>query len=217
MPESQIYQLYPTPLYQGQMNIDDKDKDFIIKQEYMRMPTDNGSFSVNHHLLDLNELSQMRKDIITHMNVFTRNYLTVPDKFNFYMQNSWAVKHERKDWAQGHVHSNSLLSGVLYLQTDETSGDICFHKPTGLTNIFPECVNLPFEQQTPHNSEEWCIRPRPGDILIFPAHLYHSVRPNNSNMDRYVIAFNFHVEGELYSKGSKINYLKLYNGNEKKI
>lgn len=214
MPESIIYQLYPTPLYVGIMDIDNRDKDFIYNQNYVRMKTDNGDFTDNHYLLELKELSNLKKDIMTHLNVFLKKYLTVPDKLNFYMQNSWAVKHHKNDSAQGHIHQNSLLSGVVYLKTDEQSGEICFHKPTGLTNIFHESVNIPFEENLSHNSDNWCITPKPGDILIFPSHLYHSVRPNKSYIDRYSLAFNFYVEGELYSKDCKIDYLKLVKGNE---
>jgi len=33
-------------------------------------------------------------------------------------------------------------------------------------------------------------------ILLFPSHLTHAVKPNNSNEDRYSIAFNYILRGE---------------------
>ena len=37
------------------------------------------------------------------------------------------------------------------------------------------------------------IRPKTGQIVIFPSYLLHSVYPNNSDQDRITIAVNSHL------------------------
>ena len=89
-----------------------------------------------------------------HLDVYTKKYLNVKKHIKFYMQNSWAVRHQSDDWGQSHIHANSLLSGVYYIQTKKNSGDICFHKPMGYTNIFHSSTNVPFEKFDNHNCDK---------------------------------------------------------------
>ena len=98
---------------------------------------------------------------------------------------------------------------MCYLKTKKDSGDIVFHKPDGYTNLFHSSIAILFDEYENHNSDSYGITPEDGDILIFPSHLSHSIKENISDIDRYSLSFNFHIEGELYSKNSKIDYLKL--------
>jgi len=209
MNKAKVIQLFPISVYNDKISVDENTKKFIISQDYERMFSGNGNFSVNKYLLNEPECANLKNQIMEQCDVFTRKYLTVKDNINFYMQNSWAVKHDKDDWGQQHEHSNSLLSGVLYLETNKDSGDICFHKPYGYTNLFHSSTHIPFNDYETHNSDVYRHTPENGDILIFPAHLHHSINANKSNIIRYSLAFNFHISGELYSKNSRIDYLKL--------
>lgn len=209
MTESKVLQLFPISIYQSKIDIDENTKSFLYSQEYERMFSGNGDFTKNKYILETPECSKLKNEIMKQLNIFTKNYLTVKDNIKFYMQNSWAVKHQKNDWGQPHVHGNSLLSGVCYLKTNKDSGNIVFHKPDGYTNLFHSSTMIMFNEYDNHNSDVYDIVPEEGDIIIFPSHLMHSIKRNNSDMDRYSLAFNFHVEGELYSKDSKIDYLKL--------
>ena len=209
MSESRVLQLFPISVYQSKIDIDENIKSFLYSQECERMFSGNGDFSKNKYILETNECVNLKKQIMKQLDVFTRKYLTVKNNIRFYMQNSWVVKHHKGDWGQQHKHGNSLLSGVCYLKTNKDSGNIVFHKPDGYTNLFHSSTLIQFNDYENHNSDDWDITPEEGDILIFPSHLLHSIRSNNSDMERYSLAFNFHIEGELYSKNSKIDYLKL--------
>ena len=209
MPESKVLQLFPISVYQSKININQDVKSFVYSQEYERMFSGNGDFTKNKYLLESSECADLKKQIMQQLDVFTKKYLTVKDDIKFYMQNSWAVKHYKGDWGQKHCHANSLLSGVCYLKTNEKSGDIVFHKPDGYTNLFHSSTLILMDKYDNHNCDEWGITPKEGDILIFPSHLTHSIRSNDSDIERYSLSFNFHIEGELYSKHSKIDYLKI--------
>jgi ectoine hydroxylase-related dioxygenase (phytanoyl-CoA dioxygenase family) len=45
-------------------------------------------------------------------------------------------------------------------------------------------------------AEKYILNVKEGTIVIFPSHLEHSVEKNNSNENRYSIAFNFYVRGK---------------------
>ena len=207
--KAKVLQLFPISVFQSKIDINEDTKKFLCSQEYERMLSNNGNFSKNKYVLETTECSNLKKDIMKQLDVFTKKYLTVKDNVRFYMQNSWVVEHHKNDWGQPHLHGNSLLSGVCYIKTEKDSGNIIFHKPDGYTNLFHSSTMILFNEYDNHNCDDWGITPEDGDILIFPSHLMHSIKHNNSNVDRYSLAFNFHVEGELYSKTSKIDYLKL--------
>jgi uncharacterized protein (TIGR02466 family) len=209
MSEASVIQLFPISVYHNKINIDEDIKKFIISQEYERMYSGNGDFTVNKYLLNTPECVNLKKQISEQLDVFTRKYLTVKNDINFYMQCSWGVKHKKGDWGQQHEHANSLLSGVLYLETDKDSGSICFHKPYGYTNLFHSSTHIPFNEFETHNADVYHHVPENGDILLFPSHLHHSIKENRSNIIRYSIAFNFHISGELKTADSKIDYLKI--------
>lgn len=69
-----------------------------------------------------------------------------------------------------HDHdSDSALSAVSYLQADPHSGNLYF---------------------AVDNKEDIEIEPRVGEIILFPPHLRHGVRPNQSTKERISLAFN---------------------------
>lgn len=69
-----------------------------------------------------------------------------------------------------HDHaSDAALSAVSYLQADLNSGNLYF---------------------AVDNEEDIEIVPRVGDIVLFPPHLRHGVRPNLSTNKRISLAFN---------------------------
>ena len=53
--------------------------------------------------------------------LFVDSYLRIDDSnFEWYMLNSWVVEHEPNDYAHMHSHANSLISGVFYVQGQNT-------------------------------------------------------------------------------------------------
>ena len=102
----------------------------------------------------------MKKAIQRSIDDFVFNQLHVADDVQFYVTNSWAVKHSPGDWAQFHVHTNCLLSGVYYFDVKENQGELCFTKDLGNANtIFPLNVNLEFKENNLFNSKRWYMKP----------------------------------------------------------
>lgn len=209
MNNAKVIQLFPISVFTSNIGVDEKDREFLTNLDFERMPSENGNFTKNKNVLDFEECKQLKNKIIKALNGYVRNYLQVSKNVNFYLQNSWVNEHLPTDWAQPHIHQNSLISGVYYIKTFENSGDITFLKPDGYTNLFHSSINIEFDNKDAHNTDRLSYQPVDGDLLIFPSHLMHMIGKNKNEQKRYSMGFNFFAEGELYSKDAKIDYLNL--------
>tara|TARA_Y100001937_G_C7115472_1_gene329946 strand:- start:294 stop:950 length:657 start_codon:yes stop_codon:yes gene_type:complete len=207
--EYKIVHLFPTTLFVNNIGVDEEVRNNVINEEVERMATNNGYFSKSKYLLDKPEYKNLKNKILKQLNLYTKHYLKISDNQSFFLQNSWSVKHVPGDWAHEHTHGNSMISGIYYVKTTKKSGGVMFTKPQGYTNLFHSNIRVKFDEDTLQNSETCHQDPVEGNLLLFPSHLVHSVQKNLSDEDRYCIAFNFFIEGEFFTKESKIDYLKI--------
>ena len=87
---------------------------------------------------------------------------------------------------KAHSHPNNFLSGTYYAVTPEGASAITFHDPrpqAGLIAPQPERL-------TPMNGGKITFDVAPGDLLLWPSWLRHSVPPNRSGEDRLTLSFN---------------------------
>ncbi len=86
-----------------------------------------------------------------------------------------------------HRHQHSLVSGALYINVDERSSPLCFENPNHLgvyENWNPGSLSK-------YNAEIFTIKPKSGEIVLFPSWLRHgSSMIENHTIDRTVISFN---------------------------
>ena len=192
--EFKVHNLWPIPIYHGEIPVKQEWKDVVINTEYERTHIDNSDISKDRYIL--NTIPDLKQDIENHCERFVRKYLTVKDNAQFYLQNSWCNIHGPKESSQIHFHASSLLSGVYYPILPKNSGDISFHKGSIYTNVFHQSIRFEYEENNNITAEQYVINLKEGDIVLFPSHLDHSVQRNNSNEKRYSIAFNFYVRGK---------------------
>ena len=103
----------------------------------------------------------------------------------------WANVNRAGNFNAMHTHPNSLLSGVVYLQTSGSEqGVIEFMdcregSPTTHWQGFSG-----FAQSTPFTEGVHSVAPKEGTILFFPGWLKHWVSPNLSDTERVSLSFN---------------------------
>lgn len=200
-----VIQLWPTPIYTNFLDCFDTNLvELISDEEYETMFNETGSYSTNKNLLLEKKYEKIKQEIDKHVDIFCKKIIEVDPQLDFYMTNSWAVKMDKDNFAEAHTHSNSLISGVLYLHSNKDFGKIVFHKH--YDNIFqntlvPNCTNF-----NNINSLNWGVDPQPGLIILFPSFLRHSVQPSNTDVSRLSVAFNYFMKG---STGNKENYLEI--------
>jgi uncharacterized protein (TIGR02466 family) len=194
----EIIPLFSVPVFAGNISIDCQIiLDTIIDLNY-RKYSNSGYCSENQNILDLRELSFLKKEIDKLFNIYLHEVLMYQktSDFNFLMETSWVNLHKPKDFAPSHCHKNSMYSFVFYVDVgdEENSGDIVFTsnvKSTYSNGAF----DIPISSYNVYNSLEWRVKPKNNMILIFPSHLDHCVTENQSRKDRYSIAGNYFCRG----------------------
>ena len=194
MPEFKTHNLWPIPVYEAEIPVNQEWKDAVINLEYERTHINNSDISKDRYILD--NIPDLKSDIESHCERFVRKYLAVKDNAKFYLQNSWCNIHGPNENSQIHYHASSLLSGVYYPILPKDSGNIAFHRGSIYTNIFHQSIRFEYEENNNLTAEKYVLNLKEGTIIIFPSHLDHSVQKNNSNEKRYSIAFNFYVRGK---------------------
>ena len=107
---------------------------------------------------------------------------------NYRIFSSWLTKTAPGDFSRSHRHSNSWLSGVYYPKGD-SGFSIRFHYDNR-TQFF-----TPPTEYNIYNSTEWVIVPEDNHLILFFSQLRHEIMLNQSNKDRYSLAFNILPKG----------------------
>jgi uncharacterized protein (TIGR02466 family) len=195
MKDFNIHNLWPTPVYQSNILLKDNWVKYCLGLKYNRMKSNNGDISKNKYVLD--DMIDLKNEIITHINLYTRKFLKIKKEIDFTFLNSWIIKHSPKDYANIHDHGNSILSGVYYLKVPKNSGDIQFFKNDTNYNICTPTIALEYNEYDNINCRYWTIKSTEGHIILFPSLLKHSVTANFSKDIRYSLSFNVFVKGNL--------------------
>jgi len=199
-----IYNLFSTPVFSSKIEILDNESFFIENLKFEKTEINNGNISVNKYVLNFKKLQKLKIKILNEINVFTRNYLKVKKNINFYITNSWVMEHELNNYAQTHLHSNSIISGVLYIKTPDQSGNICFNSNRINSSFFGSTINLEYDDYNILNCDKWTINVEKGLLLLFPSNALHSTEKCVSNEKRYCLAFNVFIKGKLGTKEDRI-------------
>lgn len=192
MSKPTIYPLFSTPVYVN--NVGDFAKPDIQALEYA---TGSYSFltSADKNVLDRPDFAYIREIVMREVNLYARELLKVSKNVEFYLTNSWVNIHRRGNSAIPHIHHNSLLSGVLYLKVNETSGDLVFQRDLLSLVPFPPALDLDMDSFNLYNCKTWGLKPKTNDICLFPSVVMHSVDPNESDEERVCLAFNVFARG----------------------
>jgi len=189
--------ILPYPIYKFQIDasLADRILDHVqtIKYEKNRSNDNNLDVHINYYHEEL--IKFFENSIKTVKNIYFREHI------NFPIVDCWANRYGPLEKISNHTHSNSVISGLYYANAEENFGSTVF-------NILdPWCSGF-FVDNTDYNlfriykdtyklhkvkSE---VFPEKGCLLLFPSHIYHSVKPNlNKNVPRYTISFNTFPSG----------------------
>lgn len=204
MNEFEVIPAFSSPIFNSHINfIGDEELKYIQNLKFNRTALKNGWITRQNNLLYDEELIELKKKIEERFNFFKSEILKIKEEF--YICDSWAIKHKKNDFSQIHNHSNSIFSGILYLDVDESSGKIIFE------DTQHETFNLSYSQWNIYNSKSWEFLPKRGQILIFPSKVNHLVMKSESRIERLALAFNFFLTK--YSSNSFTSRLEFNNEN----
>ena len=135
-------------------------------------------------------MKNLHEDLLVKINDYFKSVEDSNDKVELYITQSWLNYNEANTYHHEHWHTNSYISGVLYIKADENLDFIRFLNPRYSSFEFSNKNNFNI-----FNSGIWDFPVKSGSIIIFPSYLRHSVTNNTSNNERISLAFNVFLKG----------------------
>ena len=181
--KEELLQIFPTPLlivpYEQPI---DKELSYLKTISYRRQQQ-NGNFrSDDSYLLRNEEFKNIKNFLKESIDKFTANVLNT--KQRLVITQCWANRNPKGSQHHEHVHPNSIISGVMYFQINEKLPPISFSKDR------QDGMKLDPEKYNHMNSETFMLPCKPGELILFPSSLKHSVPTNQSEEDRISVSFN---------------------------
>ena len=181
--KEELLQIFPTPLlivpYEQPL---DKELAYLKTISY-RKQEQNGNFrSDDSYLLRNEEFKDIKNFLKESIDKFTTNVLNT--KQRLVITQCWANRNPKGSQHHEHVHPNSIISGVMYFQINEKLPPISFTKDS------QDGMKLNPEKYNHMNSETFMLPCKPGELILFPSSLRHSVPTNHGEEDRISVSFN---------------------------
>lgn len=191
--KNEMIGLFPIPVMSSNIGREftQEEKDFMLK-----LPTKlnmGNVMSVDKNVLDYGELKNIRDFAQSKIEEYFQNIICPTTDASIYITQSWLNYTSKNQFHHKHSHSNSYLSGVIYIDTHPTEDKIHFSNP--INNLFP--LNMNSKQYHDFNAMDWWLPAQTGRILLFPSNLTHYVSNVQTDTQRISLAFNTFLRGEI--------------------
>lgn len=193
MNEMRTYELFPTPLYACELGRDltNEEYQFMTQQRWRSESNIGNRIGDDEFILNHDELADIKSEITKAINVYSEKVARHQSDMKLYITQSWLNWTTAGEYHHPHCHFNSLLSGILYIDVDETVDTITFHRRM-------------YDQLMPHqedynqfNAPNFTLKVRKGLFLLFPSDLTHEVKVKTGDNVRLSLAFNTFFTGAI--------------------
>jgi uncharacterized protein (TIGR02466 family) len=156
-------------------------------KNHVTLSKDKGGSS---HLIQSGVINKLNQKIQIKLKKEIEEYANEYGFQNLKISNSW-YNIEKKDCIlNNHTHPTSVISGALYLKTDNLSSKIYFYNP----NPFIEFSQ--FHESKFVNYNHVYFNVEIGSIILFPSWLKHGSNSEKNNSDeRICLSFNTMYDG----------------------
>ena len=189
-----IIDLFPTPLFTTQIPsqyssvitvFDEQEIGGNLGQEF-----EYGKRSKNSYVLNDPNCLKFKEYLLTQITYFANQILSY-DYDSYKITQSWLTFKYPNESHVSHSHPNSLVSGVLYYgDIDSSTSQIIFHRGGSYPDSHSIILPKHKLKKGPHSYIEAHHHPTPGNLILFPSYLRHSVPINTTNKIRKSLAFN---------------------------
>jgi uncharacterized protein (TIGR02466 family) len=201
---SEVGNIFPTPVYTSKLEkkLTASELKFIDKNKKNTYKNDGNLTSKNHYILNEKPFKELKLQLELRVDDYFNKVICSSDDIKPYITQSWLNYTEETQYHHNHAHPNSLVSGVLYLNSDPEFDKIIFIK-----NVY-HAIKPSIKEYNLWNSDSWYVPVKTGDILLFPSSLTHMVESKKGSNTRVSLAFNVFIKGEI-GEGKKLDKLIL--------
>lgn len=196
--EPDVLPLFACPLYKCHVDLSDEEKHYVINQINYQPNHDHGTFISEDkqlHRSNHPQLTSIHQKIQQHVDHFGYSGLGLDQQVECTIIGSWSVCIPPGKPQHKHNHTACSISGILYVQGNHQSGHLTLQSPN--RGVFDNSVRPLIRELNKFNCGGYNVAPLTGTIVMFPSYVEHSVSPNQSNQDRYSLAFDVFVQGKM--------------------
>ena len=193
-----INSIFPTPIYTTKMDRGFTKQELQFVKEQKKHCTNNeGNVSTkDNYILNRKEFKNIKKFLDKHCKDYLDKVICPKNNIEIYITQSWLNYTEANQYHHKHEHPNSVVSGVLYFDSDIKNDKILFSHTKGYQQISPEIDNPKYNLW---NSGTWFFPVETGDLFMFPSSTTHQVETKKGNNTRISLAFNTFYKGSVGS------------------
>jgi hypothetical protein len=190
------YGIFPTPVLRFNLDRDftESELDFFNNCKKYVNPNHGNVTSKNVFCLDDDSMKDIKLFCEDSLNTFLTEIYLPKNKNNIKLNitQSWLNYTKPNEFHHTHYHPNSIISGVLYINADKKTDEICFVKQD--VSRFYEVHSTKVND---FNTYEVSFTVGKCDLLLFPSNVYHRVPKVKGNETRISLAFNSFFKGTL--------------------
>ena len=183
---SQIFNIFPTTVYVGEMSDHDNYKksfyDVYHKFDYDEDEENNtvSENTGNPNIIHLEDsLEPIFDEIISHVKKYTCEVLGYKDLFNYMITKSWLSRARDKKEIPWHIHSTCHVAFVYYLNMPPKAHRLKFSNPAYKNSLWSGNEEGTLDHMSmigkynERNAETFFIDPPEGHVALFPGTLSH--------------------------------------------
>ena len=193
-----IQNLFPTPIYTTKIDrgFTKQELQFVDNQK-KKCKNNKGNINTkDNYILNRKEFKNIKKFLDKHCKDYLNTIICPKNNIELYITQSWLNYTEKDQYHHQHAHPNSVVSGVLYFNSDVKNDKILFTNNKGYQQISPEIDKEKFNLW---NSQSWFFPVETSDLFMFPSSTTHQVETKQGDNIRISLAFNTFYKGTVGS------------------
>tara|TARA_R100001463_G_scaffold42_1_gene210 strand:+ start:4501 stop:5106 length:606 start_codon:yes stop_codon:yes gene_type:complete len=186
--------LFPTPVYINNIdrNFTEQELQFVNDQQNNCIKNEGNIHTEDSNVLDRKQLKNIKIFLENCCKDYLEKIICPENNIELYITQSWLNYTKENQYHHKHLHSNSIISGVLYFNCNKDS--IKFYNSNINHTIKPLIKKYNF-----WNSETLTFPAKTGELFMFPSSLNHGVDVKKGDNIRISLSFNTFYRGVLGS------------------
>ena len=193
----EVHELFPTPVYLVNLSTirEYEYKESELYQSIKRVDNVGNVSSEDKQILNMKCFSRVKFEIDRHLKNYYEIIHSPVDTIDPYVTLSWLNWTKDNQFHHYHAHPNSLVSGVFYIECEQTDS-IVFELGTY------KRILIDSDRTDRFNTHKYTLPVQKHDLILFPSELIHAVEEKQQNgKERISLSFNSFVRGTLGSYG----------------
>ena len=197
MREPIINNIFPTPVYMTEIGraFTKQELNFVKEQKKHCVKNTGNINTKDNYTLNRKEFKNIKKFLNKHCENYLKTIICPKENIKLYITQSWLNYTETDQFHHKHEHPNSVVSGVLYFNSN-IENDKIFFSSGKYQQIKPSVDDTKYNLW---NSDTWFFPVETGKLIMFPSSTTHQVETKKGENTRISLAFNTFYKGTVGS------------------